>query len=84
MLIPSIGEPTNHNDTSRVVGWDRVAERCRAFEGELLCVAIGVIGLPAVNSEFSRSAGDYAIAEFHHRLLLAGGDDCVVERVGGT
>ena len=84
MLIPSIGGPSNHNDASPVVGWDRVAERCRAFEGELLCVAIGVVGLPAINSDFSRSAGDYAIAEFHHRLLLAGGDDCVVERVGGT
>lgn len=84
MLIPSIGGSVNHNDTSVVVGVDRVAEKCRAFQGELLCVAIGVVGLPAVNSEFSRSAGDYAIAEFHHRLLLAGGDDCVVERVGGT
>jgi EAL domain-containing protein (putative c-di-GMP-specific phosphodiesterase class I)/GGDEF domain-containing protein len=84
MLIPSIGGPTNHNDTSRVVGWDHVAQRCRAFQGELLCVAIGVVGLPAINSDFSRSAGDYAIAEFHHRLLLAVGDDSVVERVGGT
>ena len=84
MLIPSIGAPANHNDTSRVVSWDRVAERCRGFRGELLCVAIGVVGLPAVNSDYSRSAGDYAIAEFHHRLVLAGGDDCVVERVSGT
>jgi|GEM_PF-2894533 len=84
MLIPLIGGPGNHTDTSRVVGWDRVAERCRAFEGELLCVAIGVVGLPAINSDFSRSAGDYAIAEFHHRLMLAGGDECVVERVSGT
>jgi EAL domain-containing protein (putative c-di-GMP-specific phosphodiesterase class I)/GGDEF domain-containing protein len=84
MLIPSIGGPTNHNDASPVVSWDLVAQRCRAFQGELLCVAIGVVGLPAVNSEFSRSAGDYAIAEFHHRLVLAGGDDCVVERVSGS
>ena len=84
MLIPSIDGPTNHNETSRVVGWDRVAEQCRAFDGELLCVAIGVIGLPTVNSDFSRSAGDYAIAEFHHRLVNAGSDDCVVERVSGT
>jgi EAL domain-containing protein (putative c-di-GMP-specific phosphodiesterase class I)/GGDEF domain-containing protein len=84
MLIPSIGGPANHNDGSRVASWDRVAERCRGFEGELLCVAIGVVGLPAINSDFSRSAGDYAIAEFHHRLVLAGGDECVVERISGT
>jgi EAL domain-containing protein (putative c-di-GMP-specific phosphodiesterase class I)/GGDEF domain-containing protein len=84
MLIPSIGGPMNPNDTSPVVGWDRVAKRCRTFEGEVLCVAIGVVGLPVVNSDYSRSAGDYAIAEFHHRLVLAGGDDCVVERVSGT
>jgi EAL domain-containing protein (putative c-di-GMP-specific phosphodiesterase class I)/GGDEF domain-containing protein len=84
MLIPSIDGPTNPIDSSPVVGLDRVAEKCRALHGELLCVAIGVVGLPAVNSDLSRSAGDYAIAEFHHRLLLAGGDDCIVERVGGT
>ena len=82
-FVPSPDGPAQR-DASHVVGWDRVAERCRAFGGELLCVAIGVIGLPAVNSDFSRSAGDHAIAEFHHRLELAGGDDCVVERVGGS
>src|SRR4029078_5786953 len=50
MLIPSIGRPENHNDASRVVGWDRVAERCRALEGELLCVALGVVGLPDIHT----------------------------------
>jgi EAL domain-containing protein (putative c-di-GMP-specific phosphodiesterase class I)/GGDEF domain-containing protein len=84
MLIPSIGGPMNLNETSRVVGWDHVAEKCRRFDGELLCVAIGVVGLPAVNSDFSRSAGDDVIAEIQHRLQLAGGENCVVERVGGT
>ena len=84
MLIPSIGESTDHGDASPVSNWDRVAEKCRAFGGELLCVAIGVIGLPAVNSDFSRNTGDHAIAELRHRLELAGGEDCVVERVGGS
>ena len=84
MLVPSFDAPAEPDDTPPVVGWDRVAERCRAFEGDVLCIAVGVVGLTAVNAHFGRGAGDAAIAEIHHRLAHTGGDDCVVERVSGT
>jgi predicted signal transduction protein with EAL and GGDEF domain len=83
MLVPSIGQADGQNCSSRVVGWEEAAERCRALVPDVLCVAIGVVGLPAVNADFSRSTGDFAIAEVHRRLRLAVGEEGMVARIGG-
>ena len=72
MLVPSIGGRTNRCDAAQIVGWNRVGQQCPVFDGELLCVALGVVGLSAVNPGFCRSAGDYAIAAQHARLVSAG------------
>lgn len=68
---------------STVVGWKYVAERCVTSADEVLCVAIGMVGLQAVNADFCRSTGDFAIGEIHRRLRAVGGPDCIVERVDG-
>jgi EAL domain-containing protein (putative c-di-GMP-specific phosphodiesterase class I)/GGDEF domain-containing protein len=84
MLIPSSEELNARNNGSHVVGWDQVAEQCLTLVGPLLCVAVGVVGLEAVNSDFCRSTGDLAIAEIHRRLRLDAGEGSVVERIGGS
>lgn len=83
MLMPSFGQPNGHS-RSCVVGWEQVAEQCRSLDPDVLCAAIGVVGLPAVNADFSRSTGDFAIAEIHHRLRTAVGNEGIVERIGGA
>ena len=83
MLVPSIGQQNGPNSRSRVVGWEDVAEQCSTLAPDLLCVAIGVVGLPAVNADFSRSTGDFAIGEIHRRLRLAVGNGGIAERIGG-
>ena len=71
------------SEGSPIVALEQVAEACRVLGGDLLCVAVGAVGLEGVNSDFSRSTGDSAIAEIHRRLRFAGGDGCVVERIDG-
>jgi EAL domain-containing protein (putative c-di-GMP-specific phosphodiesterase class I)/GGDEF domain-containing protein len=67
----------------RITPWADVAERVAAMDGEVLCIAIGIVGLRSVNDSFSRSAGDAVITEIVKRFVSVTPPGTIVERISG-
>jgi predicted signal transduction protein with EAL and GGDEF domain len=67
----------------RITPWADVAERVATLDCDVVCVAIGIVGLRSVNESFSRSAGDAVITEIARRIVSITHARTVVERITG-
>jgi predicted signal transduction protein with EAL and GGDEF domain len=74
---------TVHLASPRIDSWVEVADVISGLGGLVQCVAIGLVGVEAVNRGYSRSTGDAVLREIAARLGSAVGRDGRVARLGG-
>jgi GGDEF domain-containing protein len=85
LLTPAQRAKENAIDvTPQVVAWSEVAKRMSDYKSAVLCAAFGVVGLRSINDGFSRSTGDFVLAEIGRRLASVPGTPTTVCRIGGS
>jgi predicted signal transduction protein with EAL and GGDEF domain len=77
-------ETTARDLTPQVVPWSDVAKQMSELKTDVVCVALGVVGLRSVNDGFSRSTGDVVLAEIGRRLESVPQGPTIVSRIGGS
>jgi EAL domain-containing protein (putative c-di-GMP-specific phosphodiesterase class I)/GGDEF domain-containing protein len=68
----------------RIDSWADAANIIRTVGGPVQCVALGLVGMEAVNSGYSRSTGDAVLREIAARLERAVGTGSHVVRIAGN
>lgn len=82
LLTPSTATTNRRGERVPLTrSWTDIARRCASYEGDLLCVAIGLIGMRAVDAVFGRSTGDSVMAQVHEKLRIACDARTIVERI---
>jgi EAL domain-containing protein (putative c-di-GMP-specific phosphodiesterase class I)/GGDEF domain-containing protein len=82
-LVPAVSEG-DMGASPRIDNWVDAAGAISAIGGVIHCVAIGLVGVDAVNRGYSRSTGDAVLHEVAARLTHAVGEVGRAMRIGGN
>ncbi len=85
-LVPvaAIAPAAEAGTSPPVDNWTHAAKIVRDIGGTVQCVAVGLVGVEAVNRGYSRSTGDAVLREITRRLECAVGNSGRVVRIGGN